>query len=62
MLNGGPCRGQDTGRALQATGAPGCEGAEGSGLPCPAWPLVSLGQDPPGRPGTSPGPIAVCVP
>lgn len=48
--------------ALQAAGVSGCEGTTGTGLPCLAWQLFSLGQETPGRPGTSPGPIAVCLP
>lgn len=53
---------QNTDVALQATGASECEGTMGTSLPCPAWQPISLGQETPGRPGTSPGPIAVCLP
>lgn len=48
--------------ALQGTGLSLHEGITGTGLPCPARQLLSLGQETPGRPGTSPGPIVVCLP
>lgn len=61
VLNSGPCRTQNRVVALRPTGASGREAITGTGLPCPAWQLLSLGQETAERPGTSPGPIALCL-
>lgn len=44
MVNSSPCREQNTGTALQARGASGCEGIASSGLLRPGWEWISLGQ------------------
>lgn len=63
-VNSSSCREQNAATAPQARGATGCEGIVGTGLLCPAWERISLGQETSGMPGTSAGPrpIAVCLP
>lgn len=34
---------ESTDMALQATGAPECEGIAGAALLCPAWQLIAMG-------------------